>query len=127
MHKITSGVVAVACVVAAHSVGVAETSAAEAKKWRVISEQTASGFAFPESAAYDPKAKMLYVGQFGGKELKPAEKDGQSRISKVSLDGKILEDRFLPAAGETMRKPKGSGCRATMPPVLKTKPVPVAV
>ena len=29
------------------------------------------------------------------------------RISKVSLDGKILEDRFLPAAGEKMNKPKG--------------------
>ena len=25
----------------------------------------------------------------------------------MSLDGKILEDRFLPAAGETMHKPKG--------------------
>ena len=79
---------------------------AEAKGLRVISDQTVTGFKFPESAAYDPKAKVLYVGQFGS-ELKPAEKDGQGKISKVSLDGKVLEERFLPAAGETLHKPKG--------------------
>ena len=73
----------------------------------MISEQTATGFAFPESVAYDPKAKVLYMSQFGGTELKPAEKDGNGKISKVSLTGKILEERFLPAAGETMNKPKG--------------------
>jgi len=33
------------------------------------------------SVAYDPKAKVLYVGQFGS-ELKPAEKDGKGKISK---------------------------------------------
>jgi hypothetical protein len=81
--------------------------AAEAKQLRVISEQTVGGFEFPESVAYDPKAKVLYVSQFGGKELKPAEKDGNGRVSKVSLSGKVLEDRFLPPAGETMHKPKG--------------------
>jgi hypothetical protein len=78
----------------------------EAKGLRVVSDQTVRGFAFPESVAYDPKAKVLYVGQFGS-ELKPAEKDGKGKISKVSLDGKILEDRFLPAPGETLHKPKG--------------------
>ena len=76
------------------------------KGLRVVSDQAASGFKFPESVAYDPKAKVLYVGQFGS-ELKPAEKDGQGKISKVALDGKVLEDRFLPAAGETLNKPKG--------------------
>ncbi|MGH8648593.1 MAG: hypothetical protein ACREUP_04705, partial [Burkholderiales bacterium] len=80
--------------------------AQEGKGLRVVSDQTVTGFAFPESVAYDPKAKVLYVGQFGS-ELKPAEKDGKGKISKLSLDGKVLEDRFLPAPGETLHKPKG--------------------
>jgi len=78
----------------------------QAKALRVVSDQTVTGFAFPESVAYDPRAKVLYVGQFGS-ELKPAEKDGKGRISRVALDGKVLEDRFLPAHGETLHKPKG--------------------
>jgi hypothetical protein len=78
----------------------------EGKGLRAISDRTIGGFAFPESVAYDPKAKVLYMGQFGS-ELKPAEKDGKGKISKLSLDGKVLEDRFLPAAGETLHKPKG--------------------
>jgi hypothetical protein len=73
----------------------------------VVSEKTVTGFKFPESVAYDPEAKVLYVGSFGGTELKPAEKDNNGYISKVSLDGKILEERFLPAPGVTMHKPKG--------------------
>ena len=93
---------------AATQMGVtAEAVAAKADGLRLISEQTASGFAFPESVAYDPNAKVLYVSQFGGTELKPAEKDGNGKISKVSLTGKILEERFLPAADERMNKPKG--------------------
>ena len=74
---------------------------------KVVSEKTATGFKFPESVAYDPVAKVLYVGSFGGTELKPGEKDSKGYISKVSLDGKIIEERFLPAAGVTMNKPKG--------------------
>lgn len=73
---------------------------------KVISDQTVTGFAFPESVAYDPQAKVLYVGQFGS-ELKPTQKDGKGKIAKVALDGKILEDQFLPAKGETLDKPKG--------------------
>jgi sugar lactone lactonase YvrE len=84
-----------------------QADAADGGKLRVISEQTATGFAFPESVAYDPSAKVLYVSQFGGTELKPAEKDGNGKISKVSLSGKILEERFLPPEGQTMNKPKG--------------------
>ncbi len=82
-------------------------SAADAHKLKVVSEQTVTGFAFPESVAYDSGAKVLYVSQFGGTELKPAEKDGKGKISKVSLSGKILEEQFLPIAGETLNKPKG--------------------
>lgn len=76
------------------------------KALRVASEQTVTGLAFPESVAYDSQAKVLYVSEFGS-ALKPAEKDGQGRISKVSLEGKVVEERFLPAAGEILNKPKG--------------------
>jgi hypothetical protein len=73
----------------------------------VTSEQTVGGVAFPESVAYDPNAKALYVSEFVSK-LDPVLKDGQGRIGKVSLDGKILEQKFLPAAGgEPLNKPKG--------------------
>jgi DNA-binding beta-propeller fold protein YncE len=81
-------------------------SGQDGKPLRVVSQETATGFKFPESVAYDPRAKVLYVSEFGS-ELKPAEKDGKGKISKVSLTGKILEDRFLPAAGQTLNKPKG--------------------
>jgi hypothetical protein len=73
---------------------------------KVLSDQTATGFKFPESVAYDSQAKVLYVSQFGS-ELKPAEKDGKGRISKVSLDGKILEEQFLPTGSDVLNKPKG--------------------
>lgn len=72
----------------------------------VVSQKTVTGFAYPESVAYDPQAKVLYVSEFGS-ELKPAQKDGKGRISKVSLSGKILEAQFLPPPGEILHKPKG--------------------
>ena len=79
-----------------------------AAQWRVSSDQAVGGFVFPESAAYDPKAKVLYVGNFGGVKLAPAEKDGLGYISKVGLNGKVMEERVFPAKdGEKMNKPKG--------------------
>lgn len=77
-----------------------------AKELKVLSEQTATGFGHVESVAYDPKGKVLYTSDFGP-DLKPADKDGKGKITKVSLDGKILEDGFLPAKGQTLNKPKG--------------------
>jgi DNA-binding beta-propeller fold protein YncE len=75
---------------------------------RVSSDQTVGGFVFPESAAYDPKGKALYVGNFGGQKLAPAEKDGLGYISKVGLDGKVIEQKWVPAqGGEPLNKPKG--------------------
>ena len=75
---------------------------------RVSSDQTVGGFVFPESCGYDPKGKALYVGNFGGAKLDPAAKDGLGYISKVGLDGKVMEQKFLPAAGgEALNKPKG--------------------
>jgi hypothetical protein len=90
--------------------GCAQTSSSgmqDAKPLRVVSEQTAKGFAFPESVAYDSQARVLYVSEFGS-ELKPLEKDGKGRISRVSLTGDILDRQFLPVAGgEALNKPKG--------------------
>ena len=75
--------------------------------WRVSSDRTIGGFAWPESAGCDVKRKVLYVGAFGSK-LDPALKDGKGWISKVALDGKVLEEKFLPApGGEPLSKPKG--------------------
>ena len=82
------------------------TTGAYAAELKVLSEQTTTGFGHVESVAYDPKGKVLYTSDFGP-DLKPADKDGKGQISKVSLDGKILEPRFLPAAGQTLNKPKG--------------------
>ncbi len=81
-------------------------SQASAKELKVLSEQTATGFGHVESVAYDPKGKVLYTSDFGP-DLKPGDKDGKGKITKVSLDGKILEDGFLPAKGQVLNKPKG--------------------
>jgi sugar lactone lactonase YvrE len=78
----------------------------EAKPLRVVSEQTVKGFAFPESVGCDPRGRVLYVSEFGS-ELKPLEKDGKGRISRVSLTGQILDRQFLPTAGNVLNKPKG--------------------
>ena len=102
----TPGVIAFAAV-AALSLAIPQAGARESKPLRVISEQTVGGFEFPESAAYDPKAKVLYVSNFGGTKLDPVGKEGGGYISRVSLGGKVLDQRFLPAGGEKMNKPKG--------------------
>jgi hypothetical protein len=74
----------------------------------VGSDRTVSGFVNPESCAYDPQGKVLYVGNFGSPKLDPSLKDGMGYISKVSLDGKILEQRALTGtAAAPMHKPKG--------------------
>lgn len=95
---------ALSAAVAVAQLGVSAEVSAEGVK--VTSEKTVAGFAFPESVAYDSQTKVLYVSQFGS-ELKPTQKDGKGKISKVSLDGKVLDDQFLPAKGETLNKPKG--------------------
>ncbi|MEO8717405.1 MAG: hypothetical protein ABI423_04195 [Burkholderiales bacterium] len=77
-----------------------------AAQLKVTSDTTVEGFKFPESVGCDAKNKVLYVGNFGSK-LAPTEKDGAGYISKVALDGKVLEEHFLPAAGVTIDKPKG--------------------
>ena len=100
---ISLGVAAVFVATVGVSAGVL---AAEGKGLRVVSDQMISGFKFPESVGCDAKNKVLYVSEFGSK-LAPAEKDGKGYISKLSLDGKVVDERFLPAHGETLHKPKG--------------------
>ena len=73
-------------------------------KLRVVSDTTAAGFTFPESVGCDAGERVLYVSQFGGTELKPAEKDGKGYVSKVGLDGKVIEERVF---RDTLNKPKG--------------------
>ena len=84
----------------------ASASPASAKELKVLSDKTVTGFGHVESVAYDPKGKVFYTGDFGP-ALKPADKDGKGKITKVSLDGKILKDGFLPAKGQILNKPKG--------------------
>jgi hypothetical protein len=84
----------------------AAAPAASAKELKVLSEKTVTGFGHVESVGYDAKAKVFYTSDFGP-ALKPADKDGQGKITKVSLDGKILADGFLKPAGNMMNKPKG--------------------
>jgi hypothetical protein len=75
---------------------------------KVVSEKTLTGFVNPESVGCDPKGKALYVGNFGAPKLDPAAKEGMGYISKLSLDGKVLEQKFLPrSGGEALHKPKG--------------------
>ena len=100
---ISLGVAAVFVATVGASAGVL---AAEGKGLRVMSDQAVTGFQFPESVGCDAKNKALYMSQFGSK-LAPAEKDGKGYISKLSLDGKVVDERFLPAHGETLHKPKG--------------------
>jgi sugar lactone lactonase YvrE len=106
MNPSPSVSITVAALFAVAQLGIATQASAQGKSPRVVSERTVTGFIHPESVAYDPRAKVLYVGEFGS-ELKPTQKDGKGRISKVSLEGKVLEKQFLPAAGMTLDKPKG--------------------
>ena len=107
MRRTISIALALSAALAIMQAGIAPyVSAQDVKPIRVVSEQTVKGFAFPESVAYDPQTKVLYVSEFGS-ELKPAEKDGKGRISKVSLTGEIVDRQFLPAAGDILNKPKG--------------------
>ena len=98
--------ISVAIATCAAALPLAIATGAGAAELKVLSERTTIGFGHIESVAYDPKSKALYTSDFGP-DLKPADKDGKGKITKVSVDGKILEDGFLPAKGQTLNKPKG--------------------
>jgi hypothetical protein len=67
------------------------------KKW-----ETPPELLVPESVCLDPTGNVLYVANINGK---PTEKDGNGFISKLSVDGKILELRWVTG----LNAPKGMG------------------
>ena len=77
-------------------------------QFRATSEQTIGGFVNPESVGCDARGRAIYVGNFGAPKFDPATKDGMGYISKLDLNGKVLEKQWVPAAGgEKLHKPKG--------------------
>jgi len=68
-------------------------------KW-VVSE----GMDSPESVSYDADSGFLFVSQIGGQA---ADKDGNGRISKLTLDGKVVDANWV--AG--LNGPKGQASR----------------
>lgn len=83
-------------------------SATASAQYRATSEQVVGGFVNPESAGCDVRNKVVYLSNFGSPKFDPASKEGTGYISKLGLDGKVLEKQFLPAAGgEKLNKPKG--------------------
>jgi sugar lactone lactonase YvrE len=58
------------------------------------------GLAQPESAYFDPTTQAIYVSNVQGS---PADKDGKGYISKVSVDGKMLTEKWV----DGLNAPKG--------------------
>jgi len=79
---------------------------------KVLSEKTVGDIKYVESVGCDPKGKALYLSEFVS-ALKPTEKDGKGRITKMSLDGKILEQGIFPGKGQVLNKPKGIWIKGT--------------
>jgi hypothetical protein len=83
-------------------------SATASAQYRATSEQVIGGWVNPESVGCDARNKVVYVGNFGSPKFDPALKDGMGYISKVGLDGKVIEKQWVPAAGgEKLHRPKG--------------------
>lgn len=74
--------------------------------WQVVSQQTLPGLGHPESVAYDPDGKMLYMSNFGA-AFQATLKDGAGFISKLDMNGKVVDAKFLPGPGQKLDKPKG--------------------
>jgi sugar lactone lactonase YvrE len=51
-----------------------------------------TGLANPESVVYDPRLNLLYVSNVNGG---PMDKDGNGYISLVSMDGKIINEKWV--------------------------------
>lgn len=65
-----------------------------------------SGLANPESVVYDPRLNLLYVSNVNGG---PNDKDGNGYISLVSMDGRIINEKWV--AG--LNGPKGLALHGT--------------
>ena len=70
--------------------------------------ETADGMDTPESAWLDPDSGVLFVSQIGGD---PIAKDGNGRISKLTLDGKVAVTSWVTG----LNAPKGlRGAKGTL-------------
>src|ERR1700704_5756439 len=98
-----TGLVAVAATAAGALAqrGPASTTPADfsSAKW-VVSE----GMDSPESVSYDADSGFLFVSQIGGQA---ADKDGNGRISKLTLDGKVVDANWVTG----LNGPKGQASR----------------
>jgi sugar lactone lactonase YvrE len=65
-----------------------------------VAWETEAKFELPESVIFDSKNEVLYVSSIANH---PFKKDGSGYISKVGLDGEILELKWL----ESLNAPKG--------------------
>jgi len=84
----------------------ATVDGAEAGGWKLISEQTVSGFNHPSSVACDIWNNMIYVSDYGP-ELEPTSANDKGTIFKLSDKGKILDRDFFASAGATFPPAKG--------------------
>ena len=105
MIKRLSTTIALSACVAALPLALA--TAASANPLKVLSQKTVDATGHVESVGYDAADKVFYLSNFGP-ALKPAGKDGKGHMTKMSLDGKILQEKALPVHGEVMNKPKGN-------------------
>ena len=64
--------------------------------------ETSNDFKTPESVCFNPGSQVLYVANINGKS---SEKDGNGFISRLALDGKILELKWITG----LNGPKGMG------------------
>jgi len=81
------------------SLGVVQAQSAEAPSLEKLWE-TEARFQQPESVLYDPGRQVLYVSNVAGE---PAAKDEKGFLSKVSLEGKVLELDWI----KGLHAPKG--------------------
>ena len=99
MQNRTPALIALSTLSAALSIGLLAFSTTASAQYKMTSRQTVGGFVHVESVSYDPAAKALYLSEFGTEKLDPLLKDGNGRIVKTDLFGKVLDKQFLPAAG----------------------------
>jgi DNA-binding beta-propeller fold protein YncE len=61
----------------------------------------ATGFSSPESVAYDPGTKTLFVSNINNPDF--GSKNGQGYVSQIGTDGSVIKEKFV----ETLESPKG--------------------
>ncbi|RYG85822.1 MAG: gluconolaconase, partial [Alphaproteobacteria bacterium] len=90
MRKSFALAAAICCLLPASS-GAAEFT----ELWRT------GGFMMPESVSYDAASDALYVGNINSPDMSA---NGAGYISKVGLDGKVIEEKFA----DGLNAPKGT-------------------